>query len=176
MPEILKLWLNEVPQYTVLFARMALIAGMVDTLTLGLSVTNEAIGNIRNYNLVISTLKLTTLPLIWVCLYFHLDLVHIPIVYIAIELLSACARIPFLHKTGGLNLVFFVKNNLIREFVALIILIVIEFVLVYFLDFSLRFLITIPVSVTCYTIAMFFIGLNPDEKKFLMNLFNKKRN
>lgn len=175
MPDILKLWLKDVPEYTVLFARMALIAGMVDTLTLGLSVTNEAIGNIRNYNLVISTLKLTTLPLIWVCLYYHLNLVYIPITYIAIELVSACIRIPFLHKTGGLNIISFVKNNIMREFAVLLILLIMEFALVYFLNFSLRFLVTIPVSVICYTIAIYFIGLNSDEKKYLKNLFCKKK-
>lgn len=173
--ELLQLWLKEVPQYTVLFVRMALIAGMVDTLTLGLSVANEAIGNIRNYNLAISTMKLATLPLIWICLKFDLDLVWVAIMYILIEILSAFMRVPFLHKTGGLNVVSFLKNNIFRELLSLAVLILVEVLLVSCIQFPNRFLISIPISIILYIGTIILMGLDNSERYYLLSLLKKKQ-
>ena len=49
MPSILKIWLKDVPEHTVLFCRFILLTSLVDQLTIGLGTANQAIGNIRDY-------------------------------------------------------------------------------------------------------------------------------
>ena len=58
MPAVLQLWLDEVPDKTVLLCRFILMTALVDQLTLGLGTANQAIGHIRNYSLLINTSKL----------------------------------------------------------------------------------------------------------------------
>lgn len=169
MPQILGLWLKDIPQYTVLFARMALIAGMVDTFTLGLSVTNEAVGNIRNYNIIISSMKLITLPTTWICLHYDLELVWVAIFYIAIEFVSAFSRIPFIHFTAGLGITAFLKNNCLRVLIPMTLFLIANVLIVSFMNMSFRFIITIVVSCSVYAISAFVWGLNGEEKNYLLS-------
>lgn len=173
MPQLLSLWLGDVPQYTVMFARMALIAGMVDTLTLGLSVINEAVGNIRSYNLVISTLKLLTLPLIWLSLHIGLDLKFIVVIYVFVELLSAMARVPFVHYTTGLKIRTFINTVVLRESVPFIVLILVNVLIVSYVNINLRFLLTIALSCITYAVMIFLIGLESYERKYIMQFIKK---
>ncbi|MBQ2012602.1 MAG: hypothetical protein II206_07410, partial [Bacteroidaceae bacterium] len=57
MPEILIFWLGNVPEFATLFCRFVLIAYIMDQLTIGLTSANQAIGKIRNYSLLISTIR-----------------------------------------------------------------------------------------------------------------------
>lgn len=169
MPQILGLWLKDIPQYTILFARMALIAGMVDTFTLGLSVTNEAVGNIRKYNITISSMKLITLPATWICLHYDLELVWVAIFYIAIEFISAFSRIPFIHFTAGLDITAFLKNNCLRVLMPMALFLIANVLIVSFMNMTFRFVITIVVSCSVYAISAFAWGLNEEEKNYLLS-------
>ena len=104
MPTLLALWLKEVPENAVLFSRMVMIAALMDTLTIGLGSANQAIGNIKEYSLVVNTTKLITLPIVCICLAIGLNVTSVAICYIAFEFVCAMIRLPFLHKNGGLDL------------------------------------------------------------------------
>lgn len=175
MPRLLELWLKEVPDYTVLFARMAMIAVMADTLTSGLSVANEAIGNVKQYHLVVSTLKLLALPLSAVFLVLKNDPLLIAIVFVGTEFVSAIIRIPFLKKTGGLNIRDFLNNVFCREVIPIVVSLTISFCCVHFIDWDWRFLITFSVSIVFYAIAIILIGLTHQERSLIFSLVFKKK-
>lgn len=167
MPQILGLWLKDIPQYTILFARMALIAGMVDTFTLGLSVTNEAVGNIRNYNITISSMKLITLPATWICLHYDLELVWVAIFYIVIEFISAFSRIPFIYFTAGLNITAFLKNNCLRVLMPMALFLIANVLIVSFMNMSFIFVILI---------LLFFYLIGPGQDNVFASMFAYRLN
>ena len=68
LPDILKLWLGEVPDWSVLFCKVILCTALIDQITLGLGTANTAIGNIKPYALVVNTIKILTVPFLWVLL------------------------------------------------------------------------------------------------------------
>lgn len=57
MPSILSIWLGSIPEHTVFISRLLLISALVDQTSMGLGIANQAIGNIRNYSIVINTIK-----------------------------------------------------------------------------------------------------------------------
>lgn len=176
MPTLLSLWIKDVPEYTVLFARMALIAGMVDTLTLGLSVLNEAIGKIRNYNIVIASTKLMALPLACFFLLKGLDPFWIAFAYVFAECVSVFIRIPFAKKSAGLDVSIFVKDVLVKESVPLLLMLAINFVIVTYINIPFRFLVTFGLSLIAYTIFFYIIGLSSFEKGHIIKLIKSKSN
>jgi O-antigen/teichoic acid export membrane protein len=175
MPRLLQLWLKEVPDYTVLFARMAMIAAMTDALTGGLSIANEAIGNIKQYHLVIGTIKLMALPLS--ILFMHLGFGPISIVFcfIGMELISAVVRVPFLHKTGGMRIGDFVRNVWLRELFPLAVSLSVCFCCVSFIESDWRFMITFSASILCYGVAIWLTGLTDQEHETILSMVSKKK-
>ena len=175
MPVLLQLWLKEVPDYTVLFARMAMIGAMADSLTAGLSIANEAIGNVKQYHLVLGTIKLLALPLSLIFMYLGYGPFFIAIGFIGMEFFSAIIRLPFLHKTGGLNIGEFVKEVWGREIIPVMVSLTICFFCVHFIDSGWRFLITFSVSIAFYSIAIWVIGLTQQERTMITSLVLKKK-
>ncbi|MDE6582159.1 MAG: hypothetical protein K2K47_06520 [Duncaniella sp.] len=114
LPEVLKLWLGELPQYAVLFCMVILITGLVDMITTGLITSNQAIGNIGAYSLTVNTIKILTLPVLWLLLKFGVQINVAIWCYAVIELVCALARLPFLKRTGGLNISVYAHNVFLK--------------------------------------------------------------
>lgn len=104
LPTILKLWLGEVPEYAVLFCTVILITALIDQITLGLGTANQAIGNIGPYALSVNTIKILTVPILWLLLKMGISIQNAIWCYAAIEFVCALARLPFLKRTGGLKI------------------------------------------------------------------------
>ena len=85
METLLTLWLGKVPEYAVLFCRMVLIASIVDSLTCGLGMANQAIGNIKQYSLAVNSVKLITLPVAFICVKIGASIYWIAISYVIFE-------------------------------------------------------------------------------------------
>lgn len=173
MPELLHLWLGEVPEYAALFCRMVLMATVVDSLTSGLMIANQAIGNIKQYSLAVNTTKIITLPVALICVYVGLPLFWVALVYVCFELICAVVRIPFVAKTGGLNIGQFIKNVFVRLFLPFSIFTIVSFWLAIMAH--LHFLIVFFVAITVYCIAFYFLGVTKYEREIFYGLVRKNK-
>lgn len=63
-PIILGVWLEKVPQYSVIFCRMIILTSLADLLTVGLNTCIQATGRIKYNSLSLNSLKLMTIPVI----------------------------------------------------------------------------------------------------------------
>lgn len=170
MPRLLELWLKEVPEYAVLFARMSLIAGLADSLTLGLSVTNEAIGNVKQYNLVIASLKLLALPMSWLSVYLTGNPIFIAISFVGMEIITAYVRLPFLKKTGGLVIHEFLRDITTKEILPLLSITLVSVFVTMIFDSSYRFVVNFLLSSVVFLIAILLFGLTAKEKIMAKNV------
>lgn len=174
MPCLLQLWLKDVPHYAVLFARMAVAASLADTLTLGLSAANEAIGNIRKYNLVIATMKLAALPLSILLMVLGMGPEAIVASFVGMEVLSAFVRIPFLRKNGGLDAGAFLHEMALRNLAPLVVCIAVCVFSTTLMSQSVwRLVLTSAGSIAAYFPAFWAIGLTPEEKTFAKERIDK---
>ena len=177
MPAILEFWLKDnVPNNTLLFCRMILIASMCDQLTIGLGSANQAIGRIRNYSLVINTIKVTTIPITCILLSLDYSLEVVMCFYVAIELICAMARLPFLKYTAGLSITHFVKNVFLPVLFPIVALVLIGLASVNYLDISYRFIYTIVVSIIIDIIVIWYFTFGKTEREFVTQMVRNKIN
>jgi Na+-driven multidrug efflux pump len=167
---ILDWWLEEVPEYASLFCRMVFVASMVDALTVGLANINQAIGKIGPYSLIVNTPKLLALPAALVCLKLSLPLQAVAITYVAVELLCACLRLPFIHRTAGLDVGRFMKEVIAMEVLPVLCCIGACVVFTRLTSFPYRFVVTFVVAMMVYALAIYLLGLLPKERIIIHNI------
>lgn len=175
MPQILRFWLQDIPDNTVMFCRFVLLAAVCDQMTIGLGIANQAIGKIRNYSLVINTIKVLTLPAAWLCLHMGLPVVSTMYCYLLAEIICALARLPFLNVTAGLSIKSFVLNVFVRILPTLVAVTACSYAIIRFIDVPYRFLITILVGVLVGSITTFLLSMSYAERKTALNMLCFKK-
>ena len=171
---ILSLWLEKVPQYTSLFCIMVMLTLLVDSVSIGLTYINQAIGNIKWYSIFMYTPKLFTLPLFYICLKCGGDLKLAAGVYIAIELFCSILRIPFLKKTAGLDVKEFGRQVVISEVATIIILVISCILITAIIPSSLfRLIITFVIPNALFFIAIWFWGVDNHEREIIKAILIK---
>ena len=175
MPEILGLWLKEVPEYTVLFTRLVIINTMIETLGLPLTTSVCADGNIKWFQIVTGTLLLFNLPIS----YIFLKLGYSPEVTIIIAIVISCivqlAKMQFAKSA--------IRLDLAKYYILLLRLLVVSAI-----SFAIPFVINIVfatrdlwqmgllifVSISIITLVIFFVGLTSSDRRMLKSLILKK--
>ncbi len=167
---ILEVWLgHSVPQYTPMLCMGVLIAALVDQSTIGLAVANQAIGRIRNYSLTVNTMKILTLPAVYVALLMGKGVFVAITLYVIFELLCATARIPFLKVTAGLNAGNFLRNTLPYVAVPLLVEIAVSLLSVHLIDIKFRFILTVFICGIATLPAIYFFGITKEERTYIIN-------
>lgn len=171
MPEVLDLWLVEYPEGTVLFSRLLLIACMANQLTMGLFYANQAIGDIKWFSIVVSTLRMLSLPISWIFLKLGYPAYVAIVVFVVCESLGAFSRVIILSRLSDeLNVMDFLKSILLRVLPPFLLGLGICWVLYRYVNSLWGLLLVATVTVTVYALAMFFFGLDEDERKALKNV------
>lgn len=165
MDVLLCLWLKEVPDMTVYLCRMILVISIVDQLTIGLGAANQAIGNIRDYSLVINTVKILTLPAILLAFFFSIDIQILMILYLLFELICCLSRLVFLKLSAGLSIIHFCKTVFLKEIIPIAVILVVCYTIHRYLDMNYRFIITYFASLLFFVPSSYFFGLCADEKQ-----------
>lgn len=172
MPSILTFWLGSYPKEAVVFCRMFMFAGVVDSLSIGLHSANQAIGNVRGFTLRINTLKLCTLLFSIVLLERKCTLFYVAFIYVMIEFACAIWRIAILRE-DGLDIKRFINMVFCRELLPVLICVVTCSLITHYCSFNFRFLLTFAISILVYSVAIYIFGLEIDEKKHATDVLRK---
>lgn len=179
MPLLLGFWLKEVPEYAVFFCRFVLLGSLLDQLTIGLTTTNQAMGDIKLYSLIINPIKIISLVPIVVCLIYGVNLQFCMILYVTFEFFSAISRLFLLHHMAGISIAGFAKRVFLLEIIPIISILACSLSIKYCFDFQLRFLLTIICSIIVGGVMSFLFGLCDDEKLIINNtlgsVFRRKK-
>ena len=178
MDTILQVWLENVPDNTVMFCQYILIATLCDQLTIGLTSANQAIGKIKNYSLIFYTFKLLTLLGAWYCLRMQWSPQCVMYCYVGVELFTAFLRLPLLHKMGNVDIRHFCKQVFGHIAIPTIVILLVAILITHTLTGTYRFLITIAVAIVAGAIAIWFTGLDRNEKELVTQYLHSicKRN
>ncbi len=174
MDTILEIWLKNVPDYTSMFCKFILISALADQLTVNLAAANHAVGNVKQFNLRLYTIKIITLPVAYVLLKLHMPVYYVMIDYLVFEIICATARVVFIHQTIGLSIRGYLKNVLVSVVPSLLANIAV--CLVVFRYFGGWWcLLTFVVSALITVVATILFGLKEDEKVILKSLVSEIR-
>lgn len=173
MPEILRVWLKDIPDAAISFCRFIVLASLCDQITIGLGTAIQASGNIRNYSVVVNTIKVMTIPAMCVALYFGMD-VHTTLwLYVIFEIICAIARLPFAKHIVGLSIPQFCYSVIFPIVIPTCAITAVGWLIVHFVDFPFRFLFTIPVCVLVDCISLWCFTLHDSEKEMLIGVIKR---
>lgn len=175
MPEVLNLWLKDVPEGTVLFSRLLIIACLISQLTHGLIYANQAIGNIKWFSIVVSSVRILALPISVLLLLSNAPAYSAIIVFVLFESIGSFSRIIILSRISTFKPIWFFKDVLLHVIPPLIL----SFVLCIFFHHLFNGLIGLIVSsviaILVYTLVFYFFGLTAIERKSIWSVVKKEK-
>ena len=173
MPTILKLWLKNVPDNTVVFCNLILIGTLIMQLTVGIPSMMQSVGKIKFYTLAVGGMMFLNLPIAIAFLMIGLPAYSVLISFIFTESIIVFLRLFFAKKIADLSIKEYVYRVFIKELLPIITSIITCWIIIHFLNFNFRFLFTISVSVLVFAISIYFTGLCADEKVLVNNMLKK---
>ncbi|MFK7813534.1 MAG: lipopolysaccharide biosynthesis protein [Maribacter sp.] len=182
MQILLDLWLDEIPEYTALISIMLLISVILNELTAGLETMVYAIGNIKTYSIVLSSIKILSIPAAILILYLDLDnsVFIVFCMLVTIEFLTFTFRIVFVSWKKLTNLIEYYNLVLSRILLPIAIYGIINYFISIYADNLWVKLIGVALSICIYLLVVYHITLEKDAKLSLRNmvkaLFNRRKN
>lgn len=166
-PQVLSIWLTEVPEYTVEFVRWTLVYLLWDTLSRFLINAILAYGQIKTYQIIVGGTKFLVLPLAYIWLKFGGN----PIVgiwsNIILEMLCLGLRLYFNHLYNGLSWFSYFWKVILRCWFVFSIALFGSFYILTFLPGNFVILITAAMTITCTTITL--IGMGQEERELVVS-------
>ena len=173
---ILQVWLTNIPVYTVVFCRLIITSLLIDAIAAPLWISVQATGQIRNYQILISFIILSNLPL----LYFALKLGYSPesglVIRVLVNIITLIVRIIYLKTKIGLP----VFKYFYEVIFILIVVSVCSFPLPFYVSLCLSswngLILSILVGILSSSFFIYFIGLQKNEKYTIKRIVLKKIN
>lgn len=179
---ILYIWLGQVPEHTVLFARLVLILSLAEIISNALITAQLATGKIKNYQIVVGGILLLNFPISYILLKIGM----IPEITIAVAIIISqiClfARLWFLRGMIKLPARQFL-NKVYANVLLVTAISSIPALICYFTiqQQAVRFFVVCAVSVITSILTIYYIGCNKDErilissyvKRYKEKLFHK---
>ncbi len=174
MEDLMDLWLVEVPQYAVYFSQMWVFSQLIDQFTVGLTIANAAVGNVKYYNIFTNTTKLMALPCIFILLYKGYPIESVMIVYVLFEFLCSLIRIVFFKININLSILNYLKNVVLPLLLPSLLTIEICFIYSQY-SIGLNSLVCFVISAVVLGGTSLRFGLSTDEKQILMKIIKHKK-
>lgn len=165
-PQLLSLWLVEVPQFTVEFVRWTMIYLLWDSLSRFLINTILACGKIRTYEIIVGGTKLFALPLAYVWLLLGGSALVGIWVNIIIEVVCLCQRLGFNARYNGLSWNSYIVKVVFRCWLTFSVAFSCCYLLQKYL--SNNFLLNILVSLAITLLAIVLIGISSTERHLVI--------
>ena len=174
METILRLWLQKVPNNTVIFCRLILVGSMIGQLTVGLQSAIQATGKVRIYQVVVGSLILLNIPFAILLLKLGFPAYSVLISYVFIEILACITRVLFVKMQINMSIKFYISRVFVRILFPTIVSIFFSASCFYFIHLeNFRFIVTFMISSIAFLACTYCLGLENEEKIYIKNLFKK---
>jgi O-antigen/teichoic acid export membrane protein len=171
---ILKLWLNIVPNYTVIFVRLSLIYAIAQTLSKPLVTAMLATGNIKRYQIIVGGLQMMNLPFSYLALKLGSEPQSTTVIAIIFSFACLSARLWLLRGMIGLPVNDYLKNVLLNTIIVTAISIISPLIVYKTMHPGLLRLLSVCIaSVLSTVIVSFFVGLSRLEREFTLQKINQ---
>lgn len=176
MPLVLKLWLHDVPDHTVLFARLVLIHALIESLAYPLDTSITATGNIKRFQIFTGGILLFNLPISYIVIKLGAPAEATMCVMILLAIVAHIVRMFCAKAQNGISLGEYSLDVLLR----ILLVSVVSIVSLYLIFISFNFdsiLGFIGFSILCVCISlltMYFLGINAHERTILQQYVKSK--
>lgn len=174
-PTILKLWLNIVPEHTVVFVRFALIISLITIITRSLYVVSMATGNIKRYQTVVGCLSLSTFVLTYICYKLGANVEATYIIAVIIEISIMIARVIIVNKLVYLGVMSFFKSVVLRIILVVAVSIITPLLVKEIMPAStIRLILEIAICLSSAALSILYIGMSKSERNYAVKMIRNK--
>jgi len=168
---VLNLWLGVVPEYSVVFVRLALLVSMIDSLTNALTTGILATGKVKYYQMTVGGMLLLNIPVSY--LFLKVGMAPVVVMWVSLAISFACMvlRISFVKKLLGMEVLAFFKyvcgNCLIVSLFSMIfpLMIYVQLDCENFVSFVILGLTCLISSIIC----VLFLGCSEGERALVFD-------
>ena len=174
---IFSLWLKEVPEYVILFARLIIITALIDSVSYSLMTAAQATGEIRAYQSIVGGVMLINLPLCY--LFSKFGYPPETVFYLAIINSVVCLslRLMLLEKMISLPIKPFLNKVILPLLLISIVAYILPFVLFLKMNEGIvRFILTCLIGLVSSGVVIYVLGLTKNEKQFIIKSVKKYKN
>ena len=174
LPLVLRLWLTNIPEYALEFTQLILISSLIGQISAGLIAGLLAMGRIKVYQIVVSTLMLLNLPLAYIFLKLGFAPPWILVGMIFCEILSLIGRLIFVQQLCRMSINQFFR----RVILPLLLILGLDWIILMgitnVMDTSfIRLVLNSVLSVIIVGGLAWFILLNQMEKNALLQFVKR---
>lgn len=170
---VLKIWLVDVPEYSVIFLRFFLIYSLIEAIIGPLWMVAYSIGNIKNYQIVSFFLSLLVVPLAWVLCKFGAPPYWLIILRVINNITFSSWRLGYLHKRMNFPVINYLKRVIIHIILVVIVSSIVSLIAYIYTGGIIRFIISCLISVIINIISVLFIGCDKNERVWIMQVLKK---
>lgn len=176
---ILKLWLVNIPQYTLIFIQLYFTVNLIDTLSICQTTAINGVGKIRRYSLTMTIINVIPFCgcLILFSMGFTPEWYYILLIIAAV--LKLFSRLFFAAKECNFNLMSMLVNDTFRSAVAFSV----SFVLAKLTYKGIAeganipyLLCSVMISVLVYAVIYYYVGFSGTERKYVTSLARSLKN
>lgn len=167
---LLKIWLGEVPEWSVLFLRFAMFESLVISYGQNFFKLVQADGHVKTYTIQVAITIGLIFPLTWILLNFGAPVWITYIIFIVDFLLVYPIRFIHLKKYMPFSIKQFYIESLRPCLIVSIISFSLPLLICNFFEIGLaRFFINVPISITWTILCCVIWGINRNERLFILN-------
>lgn len=160
--ELLSVWLEQIPNHTIVFVKLIVIIVWINALSNPLTTAAMATGQIKYYQIFVGGLLLLIVPVAYTCLKLGCSPYSVFIVIIIIELCAHVMRLYFLRKLIEFRIEYYIKKVWLP---ILTISVMSGTLMLGFRYYITHYYIAVCLaSIICSIVSIYFGGLTNDEK------------
>lgn len=176
--QILEIWLIDIPENTVAFLRLVLVVALIDAISNPLITLAQATGRISLYQFLVGSLLILNLPVSWFFLRLGCSAEYTIYVAIGTAIVSLFARLFILKSLVSFPILDFCISIIGRIITTSIVALLLCFIIKSFIyDAYPKFIfciLCIAISILSTLVAISLVGLNREEKKYVIHIISNK--
>lgn len=172
--QILDLWLGEYPEHTLSFLRISLLIMLIDPLENPISISNDAAGNIRNYQITAGLLNISIVVFAYILLKLGYPPEGVFIVQLLVCSFVLLVKVFMVKARIRLSMRTYLYKLLFRIGITAGIAFIPPYLVHYFFtDGLLSIILTLSCSVITTALVIYYIGLAPNERIYVLGIIQK---
>jgi O-antigen/teichoic acid export membrane protein len=174
MPYILQLWLKNPPEYTIIFARLALLDAIINSSSRSIVGMAQATGKIKLYQSVVGGIVLLNLPVSYIILRLGYPPYFVGIIAVIISIIDFFVRLIIIKRLVSFSIRLFIKQVIAPIAMVSIASVFFPFMFILRMDTSfIRLCTTVLLSVFSAGFSIYFLGLSTQERISLRKYMKK---
>lgn len=170
---ILNLWLKEVPVFTTIFIQIMLVNALIATMSAGIPSAVHATGKIKYFQIVLSSFVLLSLPIAYIGFQLGFQPYTILLVFTFTAVITFFVQNFMLKKIINFNVEMYLKKSFLKMMLVLISVLPLFYIRNFFEPGLLRFISISALAEIWLFSAIYFFGIEQNEKDILSTYSHK---